>query len=48
MPLAIAGPLAPGEYWARLTLDDRNGKEIDRKEVEFRVIEGPFESGSRP
>lgn len=46
--LTIAEPLKPGAHWARLTLHDREHKETDRTEVEFRVIEGPFPSGNRP
>lgn len=37
------GPaMPPGLYWARLSLLDRQGKLLDRKQVEFRVIPGPF------
>lgn len=38
----IARPLAPGTYWARLDLRDAEGKLIDRKQAEFRVVAGPF------
>ncbi|NOZ21925.1 MAG: hypothetical protein GXP25_12655 [Planctomycetes bacterium] len=34
--------VVPGTYWARLSLRDAEGKLIDRKQVEFRVLTGPF------
>jgi hypothetical protein len=34
--------LSPGQSWARLNLRDSQGRLIDRKSVEFRVIAGPF------
>ena len=40
--LALGRPLEPGVYWAKLNLRNRAGKLIDRKQVEFRVIRGPF------
>ncbi|NLY02532.1 MAG: hypothetical protein GXY83_41160 [Rhodopirellula sp.] len=40
--LPIDKRLEPGVYWARLALRDSAGKLIDRKQVDFRVIEGPF------
>ena len=43
--LSVAMPVArvaPGTYWARLNLRDTEGKLIDRKQVEFRVLGGPF------
>ncbi len=40
--LPLNARLAPGTYWARLGLRDAQGKLIDRKQAEFRVIEGPF------
>jgi hypothetical protein len=43
LTLAIDGPLVPGGYTARLCLRDREGKLIDRKDLGFRVIAGPFE-----
>jgi len=42
LPLKINKRLAPGIYWARLGLRDAQGKLIDRKQTEFRVIDGPF------
>jgi len=41
--LAIDRPLPPGDYVAALRLRDAQGKLIDRKCVDFRVIAGPFE-----
>jgi len=38
----IRRELVPGAYWARLGLRDRQGRLLDRKHVEFRVIPGPF------
>jgi hypothetical protein len=43
LPLAIAHPLTPGDYWARLSLRDAQGWLIDRRQAEFRVIAGPRE-----
>ena len=40
--LPLAARLRPGVYWARLGLRDAQGKLIDRKQAELRVIEGPF------
>ena len=40
--LEIRRELAPGAYWARLGLRDRQARLLDRKQVEFRVIPGPF------
>ena len=40
--MPLPQPLTPGTYWARLNLRDANGGFVDRKEVEFRVIAGPF------
>jgi len=42
LALSINRPLEPGEYWARLNLRDAEGKLIDRRQAEFRVIAGPF------
>jgi hypothetical protein len=42
LTLPLRRPLTPGSYWARLGLRDRAGRLIDRSEVLFRVIEGPF------
>ncbi|MEW6358338.1 MAG: hypothetical protein AB1696_18540 [Planctomycetota bacterium] len=33
---------APGTYWARLNLRDADGRLIDRKQAEFRILTGPF------
>jgi hypothetical protein len=41
--LPIDEPLPPGTYQATLGLRDAQGRLIDRKQVEFRVIAGPFE-----
>ena len=40
--LPLGDRLAAGAYWARLGLRDAQGKLIDRKQAEFRVIQGPF------
>ena len=40
--LPLRRRLMPGSYWARLGLRDSAGKLIDRGEVRFRVIDGPF------
>lgn len=40
--LPLGARLAPGAYWARLGIRDAQGKLIDRKQAEFRVIQGPF------
>lgn len=40
--LPIRARLVPGIYWAQLGLRDPAGKLIDRKRVEFRVVDGPF------
>ena len=42
LPLPINARLTPGVYAATLGLRDVHGKLIDRGQVEFRVIEGPF------
>lgn len=42
LAVPIGSPLPPGPAWARLSLRDAQGKLIDRKQVEFRVIQGPF------
>ncbi len=42
LSLSIDRPLEPGTYGAGFSLRDSTGKLIDRKEVEFRVIPGPF------
>jgi hypothetical protein len=42
LPLDLSGPLAPGNYWGRLALVDDAGQVVDREQVEFRVIDGPF------
>ncbi len=38
----VERPLPLGTCWGRLSLRDPQGKLIDRKQVEFRVIQGPF------
>lgn len=40
--LPIAARLPAGTCWARLNLRDGQGRLVDRKSVEFRVIPGPF------
>jgi hypothetical protein len=40
--LALDRQLDPGSYWARLGLRDAEGRLIDRKQAQFRVIAGPF------
>lgn len=40
--LAIDRKLEPGRYFAQLGIRDSQGKLIDRKQAEFRVIAGPF------
>jgi hypothetical protein len=42
LPLGLTAALSPGTCWARLSLRDKAGKLLDRKQVEFRVIAGPF------
>jgi hypothetical protein len=42
LPLTLAKPLPPGDYWARLSLRDARGQLVDRRQVELRVIAGPF------
>lgn len=42
LTLAIKQPLTPGTCWGRLSLRDGEGKLIDAKQVEFRVVQGPF------
>jgi hypothetical protein len=42
LALSLTGNLSPGPYWARLSLRDKAGNLLDRKQVEFRVIAGPF------
>lgn len=42
LPLNLTRDLSPGPYWARLSLRDKAGRLLDRKQVEFRVIPGPF------
>lgn len=40
--LGLPKTLPPGTCWARISLRDAGGRLIDRKQVEFRVIAGPF------
>jgi hypothetical protein len=42
LALSPGKALDPGTYWARLSVRDRDGKQVDCREVEFRVIAGPF------
>jgi hypothetical protein len=42
LSLALGRALTPGLYWGRLGLRDANGRLIDQKSLEFRVIGGPF------
>ena len=42
LAIPIRSPLPVGHAWVRLGLRDGQGKLIDRKQVEFRVIQGPF------
>jgi hypothetical protein len=42
LALPIAAALALGDCRATLTLHDRQGREIDRRQMDFRVIESPF------
>jgi hypothetical protein len=42
MSLTIPRSLEPGTWWARLRLYDGDGQLLDQRQVEFRVIEGPF------
>lgn len=42
LALIIDEPLPPGTYWATLGLRDAQGRLIDRKQVELRVVAGPF------
>ena len=42
LAVPTGSPLPPGAAWARLSLRDAQGKLIDRKQVGFRVIQGPF------
>ncbi|NUQ65760.1 MAG: hypothetical protein HUU20_25100 [Pirellulales bacterium] len=42
LSLPIDRRLEPGTYWARFGLRDAAGNLVDRKQVEFRVMEGPF------
>ncbi|MBC8873035.1 MAG: hypothetical protein H8E44_26680 [Planctomycetes bacterium] len=42
LALPINRSLEPGNYWARLDLRDAEGKLIDRRQADFRVIAGPF------
>jgi hypothetical protein len=42
LPLSLAQPLPAGVYWARLGLRDAQGRLIDRRQAEFRVIAGPM------
>lgn len=43
LTLSLPGTLEPGDYTARLCLRDAQGALIDRQDVSFRVIAGPFE-----
>jgi len=42
LPLFIPERLVADRYWGKLTLRDAEGNTVDRAEIEFRVIEGPF------
>lgn len=42
LPLPIPGRLVADRYRGELTLRDAEGNTVDRAEIEFRVIEGPF------
>jgi hypothetical protein len=43
LTLSLPKKLEPGDYTARLCLRDAQGALIDRQDVSFRVIAGPFE-----
>jgi hypothetical protein len=43
LTLSLPRALEPGDYTARLCLRDAQGALIDRQDVSFRVIAGPFE-----
>lgn len=47
LPLVLAQPLTPGEYWAHLNLRAKDGKLVDQKAASLRVIPGVTENGKR-
>lgn len=45
LSLVLPRPLAPGDYWARLSVL-RGGQTVHRREVRFRAVAGPFAVGN--